>query len=133
MSVSDEIRELVTTWHAATKAGDVDTVLSLMTDDAVFLIAGRAPMNKADFEKMSRRPDAVPPPDFQITCEIREIQVSGDMACMWTDLSVKFTPPGAAKPMERAGNTLTVLRRENGKWLIARDANMLGTVHRQDA
>ena len=49
---SDEqaIRQLVTTWMEATKRGDTATVLSLMTDDAVFLIAGREPMfGKAAF------------------------------------------------------------------------------------
>ena len=35
-----QIRELVATWMAATKAGDVDTVLGLMTDDVVFLMPG---------------------------------------------------------------------------------------------
>lgn len=29
---------------AATKVGDVDTALSLMTDDVVFLVPGRPPM-----------------------------------------------------------------------------------------
>jgi uncharacterized protein (TIGR02246 family) len=33
-----ELRQLVSTWMAATKAGDVETVLSLMADDAVFLV-----------------------------------------------------------------------------------------------
>ena len=36
-----EIRQLVATWMAATKAGDIDTVLSLMSDDVVFLVTGR--------------------------------------------------------------------------------------------
>ena len=44
-----EIRDLVSTWMAATKAGDVDTVLSLMTDDVVFLVPGQPVMRKADF------------------------------------------------------------------------------------
>jgi hypothetical protein len=30
--------------------------------------------------------------------------------------------------MRRAGNTLTVLRKENGKWLLARDAHLLTDV-----
>lgn len=130
MSVSEEIHELVRNWHAATKAGDVDAVMRLMTDDVIFFIPGRSPMARADFEAMSRRPNAKPPADFESSCTIREIQVSGDMACMWTDLSVKFTPPGASKPVERSGNTLTMLRRENGKWLIARDASLLATIQR---
>ncbi len=44
-----EIRNLVSTWMTATKAGDVETVLSLMSDDVVFLVPGRPPMRKADF------------------------------------------------------------------------------------
>ena len=51
--------------------------------------------------------------------------VSGDLACMWTQLSVEVTPPGGGEPTRRAGHTLTVLRRENGRWLLARDANLL--------
>jgi uncharacterized protein (TIGR02246 family) len=31
-----EIRQLVATWIAATKAGDIETVLSLMAEDVVF-------------------------------------------------------------------------------------------------
>ena len=39
-----EIRQLVATWMAATKAGDVETVLSLIADDVVFLIPGQPVM-----------------------------------------------------------------------------------------
>ena len=42
-----EIRQLASTWMTASKAGDVETVLSLMADDVVFLMAGRPPMRKA--------------------------------------------------------------------------------------
>ncbi len=31
-----EIRELVKNWMAATKSGDIETVLGLMTEDVVF-------------------------------------------------------------------------------------------------
>ena len=43
-SDESEIRQLVATWMTATKAGDIETVLSLMADDVVFLIAGQPPM-----------------------------------------------------------------------------------------
>ena len=39
-----EIRQLVATWMAATKSGDVKAVLELMSDDVVFLVAGQPPM-----------------------------------------------------------------------------------------
>lgn len=130
LSDEDQIRALVQTWQSATKAGDVDTVLSLMTDDAVFLVSGRPPMHKAEFAALSRVPPGSPRPKFEGTSEIQEIQVSGDMAFIWTKLSVTVTPPGAGVPIERAGHTLTVFRRVRGKWLLARDANLLSPVQR---
>jgi ketosteroid isomerase-like protein len=36
--------------------------------------------------------------------------------------------PGGAAPVVRTGPTLTVFRKEGGRWLLARDANMLTTV-----
>ncbi len=133
---SDEqaIRQLVTTWMEATKRGDTATVLSLMTDDAVFLIAGREPMfGKAAFAA------ALPPPASASSpqsdgpkidghSEIQEIQVHGDWAFLWSKLRVEVTPPGKAEPIVRAGHTLTIFTNQNGTWLLARDANMLTTV-----
>ena len=39
-----EIRQLVATWMRATTAGDIETVLSLMAEDVVFLSPGRPPI-----------------------------------------------------------------------------------------
>lgn len=49
-----EIRQLVSTWMEATKAGDVDTVLSLMAEDVVFLVPGQPVMRKAGFAAAAR-------------------------------------------------------------------------------
>ena len=125
-----QIRTLIQTWQSATQAGDVDTVLGLMTDDAVFFVPGRPPMNKTAFAALSRTPPGSPRPTFESVSEIQELQVSGDMACLWTKLSVRVTPPGTSQAMERAGHTLTVLRRVGGRWLLARDANLLSPVQR---
>lgn len=123
-----QIRQLVATWMTATKAGDVDTVLSLMTEDVVFLIPGHAPMRKDEFASLSRVPPGVTPPSIEGKSEIQEIQIAGDWAFMWTRLSVTVTPPDGSPAIERAGHTLTVLQRVNGKWLLARDANLLTPV-----
>ncbi len=131
-SDEQEIRELVATWRAASQAGDVNTVLGLMTDDVVFLVPGRPPMRKAEFASLSHIPSGAAPPKIDGTTEIEEIQVSGDWAFMWARWSVVITPPGG-QPMERAGHTLSVLKRVNGKWLLARDANLLAPVQRAGA
>lgn len=130
MNDEEQIRALVQTWQSATKAGDIDTVLGLMTDDVVFLVPGRPPMDKAEFSALSRVPAGSPRPKLESTSEIQEVKISGDMAYLWARLSVPVTPPGASQPIERAGHTLTVLRRIGGKWLLARDANLLSLVQR---
>lgn len=121
----DQIRQVIATWHAATQAGDIDTVLGLMTDDVVFLIPGRAPMHKREFAELSRLPPGRQAPRIQSHSEVREVQVCGDLATVWAELRVAVTPPGASAAIERAGHTLSVFRRAAGRWLLARDANLL--------
>ena len=129
----EQIRALVQTWQSATKAGDVETVLGLMTEDVVFLVPGRAPMRKAEFAALSQVPPGSPRPKFESTSKIQEVQVSGDMAFTWAELSVAITPPGGSQAIERSGHTLTIFRRVGGKWLLARDANLLSPVQRPSA
>ena len=124
-SDEQEIRQLVSTWMDATRLGDVDQVLSLMTADAVFLVPGRPPMRKADFAAQMRQQAGPNGPHVDGSSEIQEIEVLGDWAFMWSKLEVVMTPQGGAAAMRRAGHTLTILRKEGGKWLLARDANLL--------
>jgi uncharacterized protein (TIGR02246 family) len=125
-----EIRQLVATWIDATKSGDTGTVLSLMADDVVFLVTGQPPMiGKAAFAAaMLAQSGQGGRPQFEGKSEIQEIQVLGDWAYMWTKLTVVFTPPSSARSITRAGNTLTILKKQNGQWVLARDANMLAVV-----
>ena len=126
---SDEtqIRELVASWMAATKAGESDAVLGLMTDDAVFLVPGRPPMRKSEFAAQARaqaHPDA---PEVDGSSEIQEVTVAGDWAFLWSRLRVVMTPRDGSAAVERAGHTLTVLHKEGGRWLLARDASLLAS------
>jgi uncharacterized protein (TIGR02246 family) len=132
-SDEDEIRQLVATWMAATKAGDIDTVLNLMADDAVFLVSGRPPMHKSDFAAAAKAQPGHAAPKFEGSNDIQEIKVVGDWAFMWAKLTIIVTPPDGSPPVERAGHTLTILKKENGRWLLARDANLLALVQRPPA
>lgn len=125
MSQSDEqaIRAVVAEWMAASKRGDVQTVLSLMTEDALFLTPGQEPMNRAAFEAASRAQSSQ---KLQIegVSDIREVQVEGNMAFLWSKLAVTVTPADGSA-VRREGHTLTIFRKRDGRWLLARDANML--------
>lgn len=113
---------------AATQSGDVETVLSLMADDVIFLVPGQPVMRKADFAAAMRGMAGSSAPQFEGKSEIQEIKVLDDWAFMWTKLSIVVTPPSGAQSITRQGTTLSVLQKQNGRWVITRDANLLMTV-----
>jgi uncharacterized protein (TIGR02246 family) len=132
-SDEDQIRELVATWMTASRAGDIETVLNLMTDDVVFLLPGREPMRKEEFASVARVQSSESAPKIDGSSEIQEIKVFGDWAFMWTRLKVVTTPADGSPPIERRGHTLTILKKETGKWLLARDASLLAPVRQPQA
>ena len=117
------IRDLVSQWFTAGKAGDLETVLGLMADDVLFLVPGKEPFGKREFAASSTAMKGV---RIDGVSEIVELEVLGGRAWMRCRLEVRMTPPGGA-PMVRSGYTLTVLRKDpDGRWVILRDANLLG-------
>jgi|SRR5215475_3440687 len=121
---SDEqaIRDLVANWMLASQVGDTERVLSLMTDDAVFLVPGREPFGKAAFAAAAQN---LKGGRMEGSSEIRELKVLGDWAYLRGYLQVTMTPPGG-NSVRRAGYTLTIFSKQpDGRWLLARDANLL--------
>jgi uncharacterized protein (TIGR02246 family) len=119
-----EVRAVIASWMEATKSGDIPQVLSRMTDDAIFLVAGKTPMDKAAFEATSRA-QASAKMKIEATSEVKEVQVEGNLAYAWTQLTVSMHQPGQTEPMRRSGPTLTVFKKVGGRWLLHRDANLL--------
>src|SRR5215467_5775468 len=79
-----EIRQLVVTWMAASKTGDIKTVLNLMAEDVVFLMPGQQPMvGKSAFAAAAEAQSGQEAPQFDGSSEVQEIQVLGDWAFMW--------------------------------------------------
>jgi len=117
------IRNLVATWLSASKAGDTQKVLSLMADDVVFLMPGQEPMRGKSAFAASQ--SALQQFDLDASSDIQEINVLGEWAYVWTKLSVVMTPRKSGAPKKRAGNTLSILQKRAGTWVIFRDANML--------
>lgn len=127
MDDEDAIRAVVDRWIAATRAGDGAAVLDLMTDDAVFLVPGQPPFGKPAFAAAARA-QAAEGLRFDARSEIEELQVLGDWAFLRTRLRVTATPPDGGETVTRAGRTLTILRKDGGRWRLARDANLLAPV-----
>ncbi|HMI54129.1 MAG TPA: SgcJ/EcaC family oxidoreductase [Candidatus Saccharimonadales bacterium] len=117
------IRELIESWMKASSEGDLPKILSLMSDDVVFLRAGHPPMRgKQAFADSLKNMEGM---KIEGQSEIQEIHVAGELAYAWTNLTVRVTPPSGAA-MKRSGHTLTVSQKQSGgRWVLLRDANML--------
>ena len=116
------IRELVSTWMKASEARDINTVLSLMADDVIFMVPGRAPFGKEEFRAASEEMKNV---RLAVTSDIREIKVLGDLAYIRNYIEITVTPPDGTLT-QRRGYTLSILRKQSdGKWALWRDANLV--------
>jgi len=116
------IRQVVETWMTASKTGDLATVLSLMTDDVVFMVPGQEPFGKEAFAAASK---SMGDTRIEGTNEIIELQILGNWAFTRNRIEMTVTPSAGA-PIRRSGYTLTLLSKESdGRWRLARDANLL--------
>jgi len=119
------IRNLVSRWHRATAAADVEAVLQLMAEDVVFLVAGHPPMKgRSTFEKGLR--GLLASHSVESMGEVQEVEVSGNLAYCWCALRVRITPKVGGDSVVRSGSAVSILRKQgNGRWLVIRDANLL--------
>jgi uncharacterized protein (TIGR02246 family) len=131
MSEADDrqqIRDLISTWIEASSKNDLDTVLTLMAEDVVFLRPGQPPMRGREAFAAASRASA-----GQIRVEgksdIQEIQIMGDHAYAWNFLTITITLAQGGTPKHLAGHVLSVFRKgADGRWVLLRDANLLGPV-----
>jgi len=119
------IQALVTRWHRAMGAADLAAVLSMISEDAVFLAPERPPIRgRTAFaqELMAVTQSST----VQSSAEIEEILVSDDLASCWATLTVATAPREGGPPTVRRGPVLSIFRKEaGGHWVLVRDANML--------
>ena len=116
------IRDLVETWLAASKKGDLTTMLNLLADDVIFMVPGKEPFGR---ERFAQNYEQLKDTKMETTSDIQEIKILGEWAWMRNFLRVTFTPIGG-ESTEHSGYILTILRKNSdGRWVIARDANLL--------
>jgi uncharacterized protein (TIGR02246 family) len=123
MMQTDEqaIREMIKTWLAASKRGDTETLLNLMTHDVLFITPGREPYGKEAYASANEQMSEI---EMDSTIDIKEIEVIGEWAWMRSFLQVTFTKAGESK--KHAGHILTILKKKpDGGWAIKRDANFV--------
>jgi uncharacterized protein (TIGR02246 family) len=119
----ETIHELTKGWIEAVKAKDVDRLLSLVTDDVVFLPPGGSPLKgKGAVGDLYRSLFTQFDVDQAATNE--EIEVTGDWAFAWGAEILTLSPSGGGPPVRLRGKGLVILRRQHdGSWKFARGIN----------
>ena len=123
------IRQIHSTWISAVNAGDLARLLTLMTDDVVFLNPGQAPVGRQGFPAGF----SIAHQQFQIRCvsELEEVMVIGEVAYTLCRDSLSMTPRAGGETTELSGHRLTIYRKQpDGRWLLARDAHTLTPVEK---
>src|ERR1051326_7580141 len=124
----DRIGSLNREWLGAMQAKDLDRLLSLIADDAVFLPPGSPPVRgRAEVTNMLRTFFSRCNPEQSVAVE--EIQICGDWAFAWGAETMKATPVAGGAPLTMRGHGLSILRRQpDGSWKFARGINNLALV-----
>ncbi len=120
------IRKLIEAWLAAVRSKDISKLVSMVTDDAVFLPPGLpAVRGKPAVEAMFGRFF----PQFrnvEQTAVTEEIVVAGNWAFLWGTETFILVPQGGAAPIQMQGKGMSILRRQaDGSWKFARGINNL--------
>jgi uncharacterized protein (TIGR02246 family) len=102
-------------------------VLSLIAEDAVFLLPGQPPMRGREAFAAALRP-ALGQVHIEGRSEIKEIHIAENYAFCWSQLSLTVTPFQGGPARRRAGPTSVFRKEPDGRWVLFRDANMLTAV-----
>jgi uncharacterized protein (TIGR02246 family) len=125
---SDEaaIREYYDNWIRATREGLTDLGLSLVDDDAVFVMPSAPKMDKHTFVSAACAGDPeASEVEFDLKTDIHEIKVMGDYAWLWTEFTLVTTHKETGDKSKCGGHTLSILKRNGDSWLLVRDANTM--------
>ena len=105
----------------ALNAGDASAAVALVMDDAVDLppnrpaVIGKEAIRsfvQSDFDQVT----------MNFNDEIVEVEVSGDLAVIWSNYTVTLTPKDDGEPIENKGKWLKVLKRQSdGSWKFSRN------------
>ncbi|PYT03613.1 MAG: hypothetical protein DMF60_17810 [Acidobacteria bacterium] len=133
MSVNDDVRAEIEAFVAASQSvlarKDFDAAVSMMTDDVVLLTSTGAPVVGREsvrhlyagmFGKFSVQ-HAASSADFSV-------EVLGDVALVSGNDSAIATPIDGGPPIALRGPAVSVFRRMDGTWKLARSLNLMAPV-----
>ena len=122
-----EIRTVHSIWIDAVNAGDLARLLTLVTEDVVFLAPGQAPSGRDEFSSNFMAAHQ----QMRICCtsELVEVVVVGEVAYTRSRDTLSVTPRAGGKEAQFAGHRMTIYRKVGeSRWLLFRDVHTLSPV-----
>jgi uncharacterized protein (TIGR02246 family) len=117
------IRALTEACRAAVQGKDLERLLNMITDDAIFLSAALGPIHGKDAVAALYR-DSFAKYDIEQASRLEEVEVLGDWACAWGTDALTLTPLDGGAPIVRRGYGLSILQRQaDGSWRFWRGIN----------
>ena len=114
------IREAIDRAVGAFGTSDIETLISLRTEDSVVLKPGAEPLLGKEARRASLL-DVFDQFDVDETRTVEEIDVVGDRAIVWGTYAVRLTPKDGSASTNESGNYIDILHRQtDGSWLFAR-------------
>jgi uncharacterized protein (TIGR02246 family) len=117
VDLASEAEEHGNRYVAAFNAGDVATLDTMYTEDAISVWEPGVPLSGQARKDALRELIAQKP---KMTATLRESQVTGDTALLVVDWVIEVTTP-EGEEQRYSGVGLDVLRRRDGQWLFAVD------------
>jgi uncharacterized protein (TIGR02246 family) len=124
-----KIREAHSTWISAVNGGDLARLLTLVTDDVVFLNPGQSPSRREEFSTNFLAAHQ----QVRIRCvsELEEVVIVGEVGYTRSRDALSVTPFAGGEATQLAGYRMTIYRKQpDGRWLLARDAHTLSPVEK---
>jgi uncharacterized protein (TIGR02246 family) len=131
LKVGDETageRQAIAALHetdmVASMARDIDTLVSLCSDDCVLLPPGQEPIRGREAVRESLERDAEQGQTYRITeyvHEFEEVRILDGWAFEWGRFRAAAEPVRGGSPIRSSGKILRVLKRQtDGAWKVAR-------------
>jgi len=116
----EQIRQMYLATTRVLRAGDIQTLATYYTDDAIQFPPNRPPL-VGWAEISASLENELSGIVFNSTLEVREVVIAGDSGYAWGQFQAVITPMSGQTRSVTSGSFLDVLRRHaDGSWKIAR-------------
>ena len=117
--MDEEIQDLIQTYQRALNGGDLDLVRAVYAHDAMFI--GQPFPTATGIEKIvATYAEGFSKMDFDVTFDIEEVELSGDLGFVRTRSHGTIVPKGKSPEGSEGNREIFVVKKIDGRWKFYR-------------